>query len=252
MMVYPNAFNHAPPNTNTDDNTSTNNAVVLFSGGLDSTTCLYWAKKHYDQITAISFRYGQRHQSELNSACAIAQKLGVNHRIIDIDIGKLGGSALTDTTLTIPIHRDDVIYDDAAQIAPITYVPARNTIFLSYALAVAEVTRSQTIVIGVSSVDYSGYPDCRPDYIAAFETLANLATIAGRQGKRLHIAAPLQSLSKAQTLQLGLSLGVDYAMTVSCYQADSDGRACGVCDSCHLRRQGFSELGVADPTLYQS
>lgn len=230
----------------------TNNAVVLFSGGLDSTTCLYWAKQHFDGVTAISFRYGQRHKSELNSACAIAQKLGVNHRIIDIDIGKLGGSALTDTTLNVPEHNDAVVYDDKTHVAPITYVPARNTIFLSYALAVAEVTNSQNIVIGVSSVDYSGYPDCRPDYINAFETLANLATVAGRQGRQLHILAPLQTLSKAETLKLGLSLGVDYAMTVSCYQADSDGRACGICDSCHLRRQGFNELGVSDPTRYQN
>lgn len=219
-------------------------AIVLFSGGLDSTTCLYWAKSKFKDITAISFRYGQRHSSELIAAQAIAQELGVAHRIIDIDIAQLGGSALTDTSIDVPD------YDAAADSVPITYVPARNTIFLSYALAAAEVAQANHIVIGVSSVDFSGYPDCRPDFIAAFETLANLATVSGRAGNKLSVIAPLQHLSKSETLQLGLSLGVNYAKTVSCYQADSQGRACGKCDSCALRRQGFVDAGVADPTRY--
>ncbi len=227
------------------------NAVVLFSGGLDSTTCLYWAIKHFAKVSAVSFRYGQRHSSELDCAKHIAKSLGVNHRIIDIDIAQLGGSALTDESLSVPDHDDSLVYDASSTTVPITYVPARNTIFLSYALAVAEVTHARHIVIGVSSVDYSGYPDCRPDFIHAFETLANLATVAGRQGHHLTINAPLQHLSKAETLKLGLSLGVDYSQTVSCYQADSLGRACGVCDSCHLRRQGFIQAGIDDPTRYQ-
>ncbi len=227
-------------------------AVVLFSGGLDSTTCLYWAKQTFDAVTAISFRYGQRHCSELAAATRIASHVGVDHRIIDIDIAQLGGSALTDNAIDVPTHNEHTVYNEHQGTIPATYVPARNTIFLSYALAVAEVMNASTIVIGVSSVDYSGYPDCRPDFIAAFERLANLATVAGRQGNTLTIATPLQTLSKAQTLQLGLSLGVDYAQTVSCYQADDEGRACGHCDSCHLRRQGFLQAGVADPTRYQS
>lgn len=232
------------------DKPSRNNAVVLFSGGLDSTTCLYWAIEHFDKVTAISFRYGQRHNSELDFASQIAQKLSVAHRIIDIDIGGLGGSALTDSDINVPDF-DGTQYDLTSTNAPVTYVPARNTIFLSYALAVAEVLQASTIVIGVSSVDFSGYPDCREDYIKAFETMANLATLAGRQGNKLSIIAPLQHLSKAQTLQLGLSLGVDYAQTVSCYNADTLGRACGMCDSCHLRRQGFLDAGIDDPTRYK-
>lgn len=221
------------------------NAVVLFSGGLDSTTCLYWAKANFKSVTAISFRYGQRHSSELVFAQKIASSLNVPHRIIDIDIAQLGGSALTDLSIDVPDYQGD------SDSVPVTYVPARNTIFLAYALAVAEVTHASHIVIGVSSVDFSGYPDCRADFIEAFEVMANLATVAGRQGNHLSIIAPLQYLSKAQTLQLGLSLGVDYGQTVSCYQADTDGRACGVCDSCALRRQGFMDAGVDDPTRYQ-
>lgn len=231
--------------------TNQQTAIVLFSGGLDSTTCLYWAKSHFDKVIALSFRYGQKHSSELNCAINIANSLGVEHRIIDIDIAQLGGSALTDETLAVPNYDENTTYSDEAQVAPITYVPARNTIFLSYALALAEVSQANHIVIGVSSVDYSGYPDCRPDFIEAFERLANLATVAGRQGNRLQIIAPLQHLSKAQTLQLGSSLGVDYAQTVSCYRADESGRACGACDSCHLRMQGFLEAGMADQTRYQ-
>lgn len=227
------------------------NAVVLFSGGLDSTTCLYWAKSQFKTVTAVSFCYGQRHSSELNAAQNITKKLSVRHHVIDIDIAKLGSSALTDMNLSVPNHDESVTYSDADRVAPITYVPARNTIFLSYALAVAEVTQASAIIIGVSSVDYSGYPDCRPDYIAAFETMANLATVSGRQGNHLSIIAPLQNLSKADTLTLGISLGVDYSLTVSCYQADALGRACGHCDSCHLRKQGFMDAKIADPTRYQ-
>ena len=232
------------------------NAVVLLSGGLDSVTCLYWAKARYASVTAVSFNYGQRHNSELVAAKAIAESAGVNHRIIDIDIAQLGGSSLTDHSMIIPDgdtdkfpskNRDEVDNDAI----PNTYVPARNTIFLSYALAVAEVTDANHIVIGVSSVDYSGYPDCRPEYIAAFEYMANLATKAGVTGHHLSIQTPLQHLTKAKTIELGLSLGVDYGQTISCYQADANGLACGVCDSCVLRRQGFAQAGVIDPTHYQ-
>lgn len=232
------------------------NAVVLLSGGLDSVTCLYWAKARYASVTAVSFDYGQRHNSELVAAKNIAETAGVNHRIIDIDIAQLGGSSLTDHSMVVPdgdsdkfpSNSRDEIDNDAI---PNTYVPARNTIFLSYALAVAEVTDANHIVIGVSSVDYSGYPDCRPEYISAFEHMANLATKAGVTGHRLSIQTPLQQLSKAKTVELGLSLGVDYGQTISCYRADENGLACGVCDSCALRRQGFAQAGIADPTHYQ-
>ncbi|MGP9689232.1 7-cyano-7-deazaguanine synthase QueC [Psychrobacter sp. AOP22-C1-C5] len=232
------------------------NAVVLLSGGLDSVTCLYWAKARYASVTAVSFNYGQRHNSELVAAKTIAETAEVSHRIIDIDIAQLGGSSLTDHSMIVPDgdadkfpnKKHDEIDNDAI---PNTYVPARNTIFLSYALAVAEVTDANHIVIGVSSVDYSGYPDCRPEYIAAFEHMANLATKAGVTGHHLSIQTPLQQLSKAKTIELGLSLGVDYGQTISCYRADSKGLACGVCDSCALRRQGFAQVGVADPTHYQ-
>jgi 7-cyano-7-deazaguanine synthase len=232
------------------------NAVVLLSGGLDSVTCLYWAKARYASVTAVSFNYGQRHNSELVAAKNIAETAAVNHRIIDIDIAQLGGSSLTDHSMMVPDgdaekfpnkNRDEIDNDAI----PNTYVPARNTIFLSYALAVAEVTDANHIVIGVSSVDYSGYPDCRPEYIAAFEHMANLATKAGVTGHHLSIQTPLQQLSKAKTIELGLSLGVDYGQTISCYQADANGLACGVCDSCTLRRQGFAQAGIADPTHYQ-
>lgn len=242
--------NSTTPNPNTKKPTA-NNAVVLFSGGLDSTTCLYWAKRYFDNVTAISFGYGQRHSSELIFASQIAKRLNITHRIIDIDIAALGGSALTDHAIDVPTFSGKQ-YDLSCTNVPITYVPARNTIFLSYALAVAEVSCANVIVIGVSSVDFSGYPDCREDYIRAFEHMANLATIAGRQGNQLQIIAPLQHLSKAETLKLGLSLGVDYATTVSCYNANQNGQACGQCDSCHLRRQGFLDAGIDDPTRYQS
>ena len=232
--------------------TTSQNAVVLFSGGLDSVTCLYWAKANYANVTAVSFNYGQRHNSELNAAKKIAATAQVNHRIIDIDLAQLGGSALTDVSLVVPDAKQTDFSDNQHNDSiPITYVPARNTIFLSYALALAEVTQSNAIVIGVNAVDYSGYPDCRPEYIAAFEKMANLATKAGVMGNHLHIATPLLHLSKAEIIKLGVSLGVDYALTVSCYRADSEGRACGHCDSCYLRQQGFLQAEIDDPTIYQ-
>lgn len=232
--------------------TTPQNAVVLLSGGLDSVTCLYWAKANYANVTAVSFNYGQRHNSELNAAKKIAATAQVNHRIIDIDLAQLGGSALTDASLVVPDAKQTDFSDNQHNDSiPITYVPARNTIFLSYALALAEVTQSNAIVIGVNAVDYSGYPDCRPEYIEAFEKMANLATKAGVMGNHLHIATPLLHLSKAGIIKLGVSLGVDYALTVSCYRADSEGRACGHCDSCYLRQQGFLQAEIDDPTIYQ-
>nr|WP_313378486.1 7-cyano-7-deazaguanine synthase QueC [Moraxella sp.] len=232
--------------------TTSQNAVVLLSGGLDSVTCLYWAKANYANVTAVSFNYGQRHNSELNAAKKIAATAQVNHRIIDIDLAQLGGSALTDASLMVPDAKQTDFSDNQHNDSiPITYVPARNTIFLSYALALAEVTQSNAIVIGVNAVDYSGYPDCRPEYIEAFEKMANLATKAGVMGNHLHIATPLLHLSKAEIIKLGVSLGVDYALTVSCYRADSEGRACGHCDSCYLRQQGFLQAEIDDPTIYQ-
>ena len=252
-----NTSNNQASDTDLSALNKSQNAVVLLSGGLDSVTCLYWAKARYASVTAVSFNYGQRHNSELVAAKAIAETAEVNHRIIDIDIAQLGGSSLTDHSMVVPDgdtdkfpnKKRDEIDNDAI---PNTYVPARNTIFLSYALAVAEVTDANHIIIGVSSVDYSGYPDCRPEYIAAFEHMANLATKAGVTGHHLSIQTPLQQLSKAKTIELGLSLGVDYGQTISCYQADAHGLACGVCDSCALRRQGFAQAGVTDPTHYQS
>ena len=232
--------------------TTSQNAVVLLSGGLDSVTCLYWAKANYANVTAVSFNYGQRHNSELNAAKKIAATAQVNHRIIHIDLAQLGGSALTDASLVVPDAKQTDFSDNQHNDSiPITYVPARNTIFLSYALALAEVTQSNAIVIGVNAVDYSGYPDCRPEYIAAFEKMANLATKAGVMGNHLHIATPLLHLSKAAIIKLGVALGVDYALTVSCYRADSEGRACGHCDSCYLRQQGFLQAEIDDPTIYQ-
>lgn len=232
--------------------TTPQNAVVLLSGGLDSVTCLYWAKANYANVTAVSFNYGQRHNSELNAAKKIAATAQVNHRIIDIDLAQLGGSALTDASLVVPdAKQTDFSGNQHNDSIPITYVPARNTIFLSYALALAEVTQSKAIVIGVNAVDYSGYPDCRPEYIEAFEKMANLATKAGVMGNHLHIATPLLHLSKAAIIKLGVSLGVNYALTVSCYRADSEGRACGHCDSCYLRQQGFLQAEIDDLTIYQ-
>ncbi len=218
-------------------------AIVLLSGGLDSATCLAWAMQRY-QCEALSFAYGQRHSSELDAAKKLAAQAGVPHRVINIDLRSLGGSALTDDSIDVPENEPGGI--------PVTYVPARNTIFLSYALAVAEVTQSQAIVIGVNAVDYSGYPDCRSEYIDAFAHMAALATKAGVEGNPLTIDTPLLHLSKANIIRLGTELGLDYSLTVSCYQADLQGRACGRCDSCRLRRQGFDDAGIADPTHYQS
>lgn len=217
-------------------------AVVLLSGGLDSSTCLAWAAAHYE-CYALSFMYGQRSTSELKAAQLLAKKYAVDHRIINIDLGNIGGSALTDHNLDMPEDgQDDGI--------PSTYVPARNTIFLSYALALAEVKEADAIVIGVNAVDYSGYPDCRPEYIDAFTKMANLATKAGVEGHPIKIETPLLHLSKANIIRLGIQHGLNYADTVSCYQADEQGRACGKCDSCRLRQQGFQEAEIADPTRY--
>jgi 7-cyano-7-deazaguanine synthase len=217
-------------------------AIVLFSGGLDSTTCLAWAQARYECL-ALSFSYGQRHSSELLAAKKLAEQAGVEHRVIDIDLRSLGGSALTDDAIDVPENEPEGI--------PVTYVPARNTIFLSYALAAAEVRHAEAIVIGINAVDYSGYPDCRAEYIDAFAKMAALATKAGVEGEPLTIETPLLHLSKANIIRLGLEHGVDYSQTISCYQADDIGRACGRCDSCRLRRQGFIEAGVTDPTRYQ-
>lgn len=220
-------------------------AVVLLSGGLDSATTLAIARAAGFDCYCLSFDYGQRHRAELAAAERVAKALGAReHRVLRFDLGQFGGSALTDSTLAVPV---DGVQDDCI---PITYVPARNTIMLSLALAWAEVLGSRDLFVGVNAVDYSGYPDCRPDYIAAFETMANLATRAAVEGARLSIHAPLIDLSKADIIRRGSALGVDYALTVSCYQADDAGRACGVCDSCRLRREGFAAAGVADPTPY--
>lgn len=220
-------------------------AVVLLSGGLDSATTLAIAHSEGHDCYALSFEYGQRHNAELNAARAVAAQLGAReHRVMTLDLGQFGGSALTDRKLAVPTQPSAGI--------PITYVPARNTVMLSLALAWAEVLAADAIYIGVNAVDYSGYPDCRPEYIAAFEHMANLATKRAVEGRPLRIAAPLLHLSKAEIVRLGVGLGVDYALTVSCYQADAEGVACGRCDSCRLRRQGFLDAGVADPTRYRS
>ncbi len=220
-------------------------AVVLVSGGLDSATCLAMAGAAGHRCYALSFAYGQRHGAELQAASRVAAALGAaQHRIMSIDLAAFGGSALTDTSIAVP--------EQPAGGIPVTYVPARNTVFLSLALAWAEVLDARDIFIGVNAVDYSGYPDCRPEFIAAFEQVANLATRAGVEGtERIHIRTPLIDLSKAEIIRRGAALGVDYSMTVSCYQADEAGRACGRCDSCRLRRQGFEAAQVADPTRYR-
>lgn len=218
-------------------------AIVLLSGGLDSATCLALAREAGFEPVALSFDYGQRHSAELAAARRVAAAFGVrDHRVLRLDLGAIGGSALTDASIDVPTEASTGI--------PVTYVPARNTVFLSFALGLAEVMASDDIFIGVNAVDYSGYPDCRPEFIAAFETLANLATKAGVEGHRMHVHTPLIALSKADIIRTGLRLGVDYSLTVSCYQADTEGRACGQCDSCRLRRQGFEAAGVADPTRY--
>mgnify|MGYP001148337532 FL=1 len=219
-------------------------AVILLSGGLDSATVLAIAHEAGYVCHALSLDYGQRHTAELAAAARVAKRLGaVEHRVIRLGLGDFGGSALTDAAIAVPENPTEGI--------PVTYVPARNTVMLALALAWAEVLEARDIFIGVNAVDYSGYPDCRPEFIAAFEHMANLATRAGVEGAKLRIHAPLQHLSKAQIIQRGMLLGVDYAQTVSCYQADADGRACGVCDACRLRRQGFAQAGVADPTMYK-
>jgi 7-cyano-7-deazaguanine synthase len=218
-------------------------AVVLLSGGLDSATALAWARKQGYECYALSVAYGQRHGAELVAAARVAGALGAReHRVLQVDLGSLGGSALTDTAIAVPEQPGTGI--------PVTYVPARNTVLLALALAWAEVLGASALVIGVNAVDYSGYPDCRPEYIAAFAALAQLATRAGVEGRPLVVEAPLLHWSKAQIIREGLRLGVDYALTVSCYQADAQGRACGRCDSCRLRREGFQAAGVADPTHY--
>ncbi len=220
-------------------------ALVLLSGGLDSATCLAIARDAGFETYALSVEYGQRHAAELAAARRVAAALGaVAHRVAHVDLGQFGGSALTDPALAVPT-------DGVDGGIPITYVPARNTIMLSIALAWAEVLGARHIYVGVNAVDYSGYPDCRPAFIEAFETMANLATKAGVEGHRLTIHAPLIDLSKAQIIQRGTELGVNYGLTVSCYQADDDGRACGLCDACRLRRAGFEAAGLPDPTPYR-
>ena len=226
-------------------------AVVLVSGGLDSATCLAIARSEGLACYAISFQYGQRHGAELAAARRVARSLGaVEHRVMPIDLASFGGSALTDPGLAVPEGGADSPGASGSSI-PVTYVPARNTVFLSLALAWAEVLHAHEIFIGVNAVDYSGYPDCRPEFIHAFETMANLATRAGvEEGTPLRIRTPLIDLSKAEIVRRGIALGVDFSQTVSCYQADDAGRACGRCDSCRLRAAGFAAAGVPDPTTY--
>ena len=227
----------------------TSRAVVLLSGGLDSATVLAIAKHEGFEPYALTFRYGQRHEVELRSAKRVAERMGVaRHVVVEIDLRVFGGSALTGD-LEVPKHRPA---ESMAEGIPVTYVPARNTIFLSYALAWAEVLGARDIFIGVNALDYSGYPDCRPEYIAAFEAMANLATRAGVEGERLTVRAPLIHLTKAEIVRLGLELGVDYALTSTCYDPSPSGEACGACDACQLRLKGFQEAGVADPVPYQS
>lgn len=223
-------------------------AVVLLSGGLDSTTILAIAQSQGYDVYTMSFRYGQRHVLELDSAKQISEKMGAKkHVVVDIDLRAFGGSALTDD-IEVPKERSD---QEIGTGIPITYVPARNTIFLSFALAWAETLEIDTIFIGVNALDYSGYPDCRPEYIEAYQGMANLATKAGIEGTtQLKVHTPLISMTKAQIIQKGTELGVDYGLTLSCYDPDPEGRACGTCDSCLLRIKGFEEAGVPDPTIY--
>ncbi|GAA1541631.1 7-cyano-7-deazaguanine synthase QueC [Kribbella lupini] len=224
-------------------------AVVLLSGGLDSTTVLAHAKAEGYETFALSFRYGQRHVIELEAARRVAAaQVVAGHVVCDIDLRLFGGSALT-ADVQVPKHASA---GEVTEDIPITYVPARNTVFLSFALAYAEVLGASDIFIGVSAVDYSGYPDCRPEYIAAYEAMANLATRAGVEGKKLTIHTPLINLTKAETVELGLSLGVDYSLTSSCYDPDDTGAPCGHCDSCLLRLRGFKEAGTSDPLVYQA
>jgi 7-cyano-7-deazaguanine synthase len=218
-------------------------AVILVSGGLDSTTVLAMARARGYACYTLSFDYGQRHRSELLAAERVSAALGdVEHKVVKLNLDSIGGSALTDTDIAVPEEETEGI--------PVTYVPARNTVFLSIALGWAEVLDARDIFIGVNAVDYSGYPDCRPEYIAAFEAMANLATKAGVEGRNIRIHTPLMDLGKDDIIRAGQALGVDYSLTVSCYQATDEGVACGKCDSCRLRRQGFADAGVADPTRY--
>jgi len=226
----------------------TRSAVVLLSGGLDSATVLAIARSEGFQVIALSFRYGQRHDVEIIAAQSIARVAGVlRHVVVDIDLRVFGASALT-SDLAVPKGRSDT---EISHGIPITYVPARNTIFLSYALALAEVSEADNIYMGVNALDYSGYPDCRPEYVEAFEQMANLATKAGVEGRHLTIHTPLMHQTKGEIIARGLKLGVDYAATISCYDPDASGVACGECDACHLRLKGFSEAGVSDPVRYR-
>jgi 7-cyano-7-deazaguanine synthase len=218
-------------------------AVILLSGGLDSATVVAMAKAQGYQCYTMSFDYGQRHRAELHAAARVAKDLGaIQHKVIGLDLDGMGGSALTDNSIDVPESPTEGI--------PVTYVPARNTVFLSLALGWAEVLGARDIFIGVNAVDYSGYPDCRPEFVEAFERLANLATKAGVEGQGFTIQAPLQNLSKGDIVKAGIGLGVDYSLTVSCYQANDEGQACGKCDSCRLRAEGFAAAGVSDPTRY--
>ena len=221
-------------------------AVVLLSGGLDSATVLAIARSEGYDCHCLSLDYGQRHRAELTAAARVAAALGARaHRVVRLDLAAFGGSALTDTSIALPVG-------GVQPGIPVTYVPARNTILLSFALAWAEVLGAQHIFFGANAVDYSGYPDCRPAFVSAFEAMANLATRAAIEGARLTVHVPVIDLAKADIIRRGCALGVDYALTVSCYQADADGRACGVCDSCRLRSAGFAVAGLADPTRYRS
>jgi 7-cyano-7-deazaguanine synthase len=222
-------------------------AVVLLSGGIDSTTTLAIALDQGFDIYAISFRYGQRHQLELEAAKQIAAYFNIKeHLIVDVDLTAIGGSALT-ADLQVPKHRD---IEKIADEIPITYVPGRNIIFLSLSLAWAEVLNASDIFIGANAIDFSGYPDCRPEFLAAYEKMANLGTKAGAEGKKISVHAPLIKLTKAQIIQKGAELGIDYSLTLSCYDPSDDGKSCGKCDSCLLRKKGFQEAGITDPTVY--
>jgi 7-cyano-7-deazaguanine synthase len=223
----------------------TSRAIVLLSGGLDSATVLAIARAEGFACHALTVDYGQRHRAELLAAAAVAGRLGaVEHRTVRLDLAAFGGSALTDRSIAVPVAGVQ------PGVIPVTYVPARNTIFLSLALALAEATGAQELFFGANAVDYSGYPDCRPEFMRAFETLANLGTKAGIEGRAIRLHTPIIALTKAEIIRRGLALGIDFSLTVSCYQADEQGRACGVCDACRLRSEGFAAAGVPDPTRY--
>ena len=225
----------------------TKKAVILVSGGLDSATTLAIAKEQGYDCYAMSFNYGQRHQIELESAKIVSSSMGaIEHKIVNLGLGDIGGSALTDDNIAVPQNTDE----DISRHIPVTYVPARNTVFLSLALGWAEVLGAEAIFIGVNAVDYSGYPDCRPEYIEAFQTMANLATKKGVEGELIKIETPLINLTKAEIIQKGTALGIDYSKTLSCYAPDAEGKACGLCDSCRLRQQGFEDANLPDPTSY--